>query len=223
MNLRPQATLQGNNMSFWNEWFLLVTVFSVALASPGPDFIMAIRNSVMYGRKAGVITAIGFAAGVMVHLSYCIMGLSAIIAQSALLFTILKFVGAGYLIWVGIKALRSKGMDPSSINNPEVRAVKSARSAFMDGFITNIMNPKAILFFFALFTQILQPEQSLSHMMAYGLTIVMMVALWFSFVALALTHTPIRNRFLKFSKLIDKLCGGLFILLGVRLALQKAH
>ncbi len=209
-------------MSFFNEWLLLVSVFSVAVIAPGPDFIMAIRNSVMHGRLAGVMTALGFAAGTFVHVSYCMFGLSAIIAQSMLLFTILKFIGAGYLIWVGVKALRSKGMDAQAVEQAEKAAPKRKRAAFADGFITNLLNPKAILFFLALFTQILKPDQPLDHMLIYGFTCAAMVALWFSFVALALTQHRIRQSFLKFSAVIDKVCGGVFILLGVRLALQKA-
>lgn len=210
-------------MSFWNEWLLLVTVFSVVVAAPGPDFIMAIRNSVIYGRTAGVVTALGFAAGVLVHVSYCILGLAAIIAHSVLLFSILKFIGAGYLVYVGIKALRSKGMDTMAVEQASGSTSRSKRAAFMDGFITNIMNPKAILFFFALFTQILHPNQPFTHMLAYGFTCAAMVCIWFSFVACVLTHAKVRAKFLKMSGMIDKICGGLFIALGLRLALQKAN
>jgi RhtB (resistance to homoserine/threonine) family protein len=209
-------------MSFFNEWLLLVSIFLVAVASPGPDFIMAVRNSVLHGRTAGIFTALGFAAGVIIHVSYCILGLSAIIAQSVLLFTILKFIGAGYLVWVGIKALKSKGLAAVDVG-AEPAIFKSNGAAFRDGFITNVLNPKAILFFFALFTQILQPGQPLSHMAVYGLTCTIITGAWFSVVAVFLTQARIRGVFLKFSAIIDKVCGGLFILLGIRLALQKAH
>ncbi len=208
-------------MTFFHEWLLLVSIFSVALMAPGPDFIMAVRNSVLHGRLAGVFTAIGFGVGVLFHVSYCLLGLSALIAGSVTLFTILKFIGAGYLFYVGIKALRSKGMKPLTIEEKAAPA-KSNFMAFRDGLITNAINPKAILFFFALFTQILQPNQSLAHMAAYGLTCAIMTALWFSIVALFLTQAKVRGTFLKFSGAIDKVCGTLFILLGVRLALQKA-
>lgn len=210
-------------MTFLNEWLLLVTVMLVAVASPGPDFIMAVRNSVMHGRMAGVYTALGFAAGVIVHVSYCLLGLSAIIAQSVLLFTILKIIGAIYLIWIGIKALRSKGLADINIDGASALPDKAGWPAFYDGFITNLLNPKAILYFFALFTQILQPHQPPLHMLAYGATCVIMTGLWFCIVALFLTTPRVRSAFLKGSALLDKVCGGLFILLGVRLVLQKAH
>lgn len=209
-------------MSFLNEWLLLATVMCVAVASPGPDFIMAVRNSVMHGRKAGILTAFGFAAGAMVHLAYCILGLSAIIAQSASLFMALKIAGAAYLIWMGVKALRSKGFDASHIEASAQAPRKSKRSAFMDGFVTNVLNPKAILFFFALFTQVLRPELTPVQLALYAATIFAIVAAWFSFVALVLTHARVRARFLAFSGIVDKICGALFILLGLRLVLQKA-
>lgn len=195
----------------------------VAVASPGPDFIMAVRNSVLYGRTAGVYTALGFAAGIIIHVSYCLLGLSAIIAQSVMLFTILKILGAVYLVWIGIKALRSKGLNGVDISGQPETQTKDNGHAFRDGFITNLLNPKAILYFFALFTQILQPNQPPLHMFVYGATCVVMTGSWFSIVALFLTTAKVRGAFLKGSALLDKICGGLFILLGVRLVLQKTH
>ncbi|MBI3419018.1 MAG: LysE family transporter [Proteobacteria bacterium] len=208
-------------MHFWQEWLLVVSVFIVAVMAPGPDFVMAVRNSVLHGRKAGMMTALGFTAGVSIHITYCILGLSAIIAQSLWLFTLLKYAGAGYLIYIGVKALRSKGMHHVNLKNGE-RSAKTAASAFRDGFLTNLLNPKAILFFFALFTQIVQPHQPIAHLLAYGLSCMAIMIVWFSSVALFLTQARIRNVFLKISAALDKACGALFILLGIRLALQKA-
>lgn len=208
-------------MIFWQQCLILVPLFMLALASPGPDFVMAVRNSVLYGRRVGVFTALGFGLGVGVHVTYCMLGFSAIIASSVLLFDILKTMGAAYLIWVGFKALRSKGMekvDISAKGTPQ----KTDLQAFRDGFVTNVLNPKAVLFFFALFTQVLQPHQPLMHMVCYGLICIGMCATWFSVVALFLAQEKVRKVFLNFSGTLDKICGTLFILLGLRLALQKA-
>lgn len=208
-------------MHFWQEWLLVTTVFLVAVVAPGPDFVMSVRNSVLHGRKAGIMTALGFAAGVSIHISYCVFGLSAIIAQSLLLFSILKYAGAAYLVFIGIKALRSKGLHHVDVKNG-ARHAKTSLAAFRDGFLTNLLNPKAILFFFALFTQVVQPHQPLSHLLAYAATCMTIMIVWFSAVALFLTQARVRNSFLKVSAAIDKACGALFILLGIRLALQKA-
>ena len=203
------------------NWVMLVGVFSVAPASPGPDFIMAIRNSILYSRRAGIMTAIGFGLGVAIHVAYCLGGLAIVISKSVMLFTILKYIGAAYLFYVGIKALRSTGfsgadMDASGAKTmPDIQALRS-------GFITNLFNPKATMFFLALFTQILSPDATMPVQALYGLTCIVMTMIWFSIVSIVLTAPAIRQKFLKASRWIDRVCGGLFIALGVKLALAKA-
>ena len=212
-------------MEFFSEWLLLVIVFGFAVVAPGPDFVMAVRNSIVFSRRAGLFTAVGFALGACVHVIYSIIGLSVVIAQSVFLFSIIKYIGAGYLLYVGIKAIRSKGhnvsiedMDVSEVHN---KKMMSAFQALRSGFITNVFNPKAIMFFLALFTQILSPDLPTSVQIVFGLTCAIMVWLWFSCVALVLTHKRIQNMFLGVSKWIDRVCGGLMIGLGVKLALAK--
>lgn len=206
------------------NWLLLVAVFGVAVASPGPDLVMVIRNSVIYSRRAGVVTALGLGLGVIVHVSYTLAGLAAIIAKSVLLFSVLKYIGAAYLLYVGIKALRSRGManPDTAIETPVVRAEMSDLTALRTGFITNLFNPKATMFFLALFSQIIHPDYSLAVQAVFGLTCVIMVMGWFSGVAVVLNTPAIKARFLKASKWIDRTCGGFFIALGLKLALTKA-
>lgn len=201
------------------NWLILVGVFSIAVASPGPDFVIAVRNSVLYSRRAGILTAIGFAAGVIIHVTYCLGGIALIIAQSVMLFSILKFIGAAYLFYVGIKALRSTGFSGPEIEGE--RAQISDFSAFRSGFITNLFNPKATMFFLALFTQIMDPHITLPVQILYGITCVVMTAIWFSIVAVVLTTPAIRARFLRVSGWIDRVCGALLIALGVKLVLTK--
>ena len=212
-------------MEYLSEWVLLVVVFGFAVIAPGPDFVMAVRNSIVFSRKAGLYTAAGFALGVCVHVVYSIIGLSVVIAQSAFLFSVIKYIGAGYLLYVGVKSLRSKGQSLLSddVNMPKPQAAKDMTpfQALRCGFITNVFNPKAIMFFLALFTQILSPDLPLSVQMVFGMTCAVMVWAWFSFVALVLTHQRVRSVFLGVSKWIDRVCGGLMIGLGVKLALTK--
>lgn len=205
---------------FFLNWLLLVGVFAVALASPGPDFVMAVRNSVMYSRRAGIMTAIGFGLGVAIHVAYCLGGLAIIIAKSVLLFTILKFIGAGYLFYVGYKALKSKGFE-GDVGAEKKKLVMSDYMALRSGFITNLFNPKATMFFLALFTQVMNPNVALPIQLMYGLTIVSMTMLWFMIVATVLTTPAIRNRFIRLSKWLDRACGGIFIALGIKLVATK--
>jgi len=84
----------------FTNWILLAGIFTMALASPGPDFVIAVRNSITFSRTAGILTAIGFAVGVGVHVTYTLFGLAAIIAQSVFLFNLIKYIGAAYLIYI---------------------------------------------------------------------------------------------------------------------------
>lgn len=210
------------------QWLTLIAVFSVAVISPGPDFIMAVRNSIVFSRSVGILTATGFALGVMVHVTYTIFGISAIIAQSILLFNIIKYAGAAYLIYFGIQAIRSKGMGQKAIDQATANKEKDATQAMSDwqairsGFLTNVLNPKATLFFLAIFSQIIRPDTPFIWQSVYGLTCAAMVFIWFSMVVLVLTHGPVRTAFLKATKWIDRVCGTLLIALGVKVALTAA-
>lgn len=201
------------------NWLLLVTVFSVAVVSPGPDFVMVIRNSVLQGRKAGLMTALGLGLGVIVHVTYTIAGLAALISKSIFLFNVLKYAGAAYLIYVGVKALRSRGMASDTGTEEKTALSMTASQALRSGFITNLLNPKATMFFLALFSQIIDPSYSIGIQSIFGLTCALMVMAWFSIVAVVLTTPSIKARFMRASKWIDRTCGAFFIALGVRLAM----
>lgn len=207
---------------FLINWAILISVFVIALASPGPDFVIAVRNSIQHNRQIGIYTALGFAAGVAVHVTYCLMGLATLISQSVIVFTVLKFIGAAYLFYVGISALRSKGFVMDDATSSINKSVMTKGQAFRSGFITNLFNPKATMFFLALFTQILSPDLPYWASLIFGFTCVVMTAIWFSIVATVLTVPPVRSKFLKCSKWIDRVCGSVLLALGLRLALTKA-
>ena len=205
------------------QWLTLILTFSIAIIAPGPDFVMAVRNSVIYSRRAGIFTSIGFGLGVLVHVSYTAFGISAIIAQSVMLFNIIKWAGAAYLLFIGIKSLRSTGMNKdilkqSASDEPQEKSLKDVNAIRM-GFLTNLLNPKATLFFLAIFSQIISVQTPPIWYVIYGLTCSVMCMLWFIMVAVVLTYEPIRNQFLKVSKWIDRTCGALLILLGIKVAL----
>lgn len=207
------------------NWLMLIAIFGVAVISPGPDFVVAVRNSILYSRRVGLWTALGFGCGVIFHVTYTIFGIAALIAQSIVLFNLLKYAGAAYLFYVGFKAIRSKGMSAEAqddATNPASPKTMTDMQAFRSGFITNLLNPKATMFFLALFSQILQPDFSMLVQIGYGATCVIMVTVWFSLVATVLTTPAIKARFMKMTKWIDRTCGALFIALGVKLAFTKA-
>lgn len=208
---------------YFSEWLLLIGVMMVGLVSPGPDFVMTVKNSVIHSRKVGLLTALGLACGVLIHVTYCMIGLATLISQSILLFNIIKYVGAAYLIYIGVMALRSKGFDGAiSMNQIENQGLTNIQ-AFMSGFITNLFNPKATMFFLAMFTQIVDTHVPLGMQIIYAATCLIMTFLWFSIVATILTVDQVRSRFLRAAQWIDRVCGAALIALGVRLALTKMN
>lgn len=203
------------------EWLFLVAVFAAALASPGPDFIMMTRLSLTQGRFKAILAALGLGLGVCVHVTYVAAGLGALIASSTLWFTALKIMGAAYLFYIGWQGLRSKAQNATGEQAVPLK-VLSAKGAVWQGFLTNVLNPKATLFFVALFSQFLKADGGLGQMVVYGGTCVIMTFLWFTIVATCLTTPAVKTRFVRVSHWLDRVCGGLFIALGVRLILTKA-
>ena len=210
---------------YFIQWLTLIAVFSFAVVLPGPDFVMEVRNTVVYSRRVGIFTAIGFGVGVLFHVSYTVLGIAVIIVQSIFLFNLIKYAGAAYLIWIGFQALRLRAMKQTAVNDAlsskeNIRCM-SDFTAFRSGFFTNLLNPKVTLFFLAIFSQILCPETPLIWQIIYGATCVVMTIGWFSSVAVILTQSKIRDAFLKATKWIERVCGSLMIALGIRVAIES--
>lgn len=194
---------------------LVITFFAVV--SPGPDFAMVTRNSLVSGKRAGVITALGISIGVWVHVAYSLIGIGAIISQSIILFNILKFVCALYLIYFGIKMIidarkSSESFDPY-IDKVDMQSVN--KSAFMTGFLTNALNPKTTIFFVSLFTQFISPETELAVMLLYGLIISLAHLVWFICVAYFFSASILRSKLLGFKHWLDRAFGILITSLGI--------
>jgi RhtB (resistance to homoserine/threonine) family protein len=194
-------------------------IFLVSLVSPGPDFAITLRNSVRYGWRAGVLTAVGIALALSIHLTYINIGLGALIANSIVAFNIMKYAAAAYLIYIGYKALRSK---PYTLDdNVIITDGVSGREAFWQGFVTNALNPKAAMFFLSLFTIVLQPNLPIPALIAFSASIMMSAFIWFSLVAFFFTRQPVRTAFLRTGHWFDRAMGGLLVALGIKVALSS--
>ncbi len=199
------------------EFFGITLLIILAAISPGPDFAMVVKNSLAYSRRAGIFTSLGISCSMLFHASYCIMGLAIIISKSLLAFNIIKYIGASYLIYIGIQSLFAKS---SSIQNIQKTSVKSFSelAAFKQGFLCNVLNPKAIMFFLALFTIVVKPNTSLVLQIGYAIEIALIHFIWFSGLSLFLTHHKMTKFFNKLQTFLTKLMGGLLIMFGIRIA-----
>jgi RhtB (resistance to homoserine/threonine) family protein len=187
--------------------------------SPGPDFVMITRNSLVYSRRTGIYSAIGLGFGVLLHVFYSIIGIGLIISQSIVLFTIIKYIGAAYLVYLGYKSLTSKS-SKLSLTTEEQKKDLSKWQAIRIGFLTNIFNPKVTLFFFSLFTLVISPQTPLGIKIFMGLEMMIVTSLWFAFVAYIVSHNFVKSRFEKVQHFAEKFIGVVLILLGLKVALS---
>jgi RhtB (resistance to homoserine/threonine) family protein len=199
------------------ELLAVVTITLLAVISPGPDFAMVSRNSLLLSRRAGVVTACGIGAGVLIHVSYTLIGVGVLIQQSLWLFTLLKAIGAAYLIYLGVSMLRNAGAQaaPSSSTPAAINDIVALKT----GFLTNVLNPKTTIFIVSLFMQVVNPQTPLSIQIGYGLFISLAHIFWFSAVALLFSAPHINARLLRMRKGIDRAFGGLLITFGTLLAM----
>ncbi|OEY65705.1 LysE family transporter [Marinobacter sp. X15-166B] len=204
--------------SYWPEFLTVVVVHLLAVASPGPDFAVMIRQALYQSRRNAYLTATGISVGLLVHIGYSLLGIGLIIQQSLLLFSILKTVGALYLTWIALQCFRAKpgGIYVAAHEGPQ----QTPLAAFRLGFLTNALNPKATLFFVSLFSVIISPATPILIQAAYGLYMTLATCLWFLLVASFFTLPQIRRGFNRFGHWLDRIMGGVLLLLAGQLLLS---
>lgn len=194
-------------------------VHLLAVVSPGPDFIMITRNSLIYSRRSGIYSAIGLGLGILVHVTYSLVGIGLLISKSILIFNIIKFIGATYLIYIGYKSLISKS-SRLNLENTKHKKDLPAVSAIRIGFLTNVTNPKATLFFLSLFTVVINPDTPLAVKLFMGAEMSVVTFLWFILVAYLISHHLIKNRISKVHNFAEKFIGVILVGLGIKVALS---
>lgn len=149
-------------------WSLFVVASVVLLLTPGPAVLYIVARSVEQGRAAGLVSVLGIHLGTIVHIVAAAVGLSALLVSSALAFEIVKYLGAAYLIWIGIRTLMARDPDPDA---PRVAAAP-LRRVFRDGFVVNLFNPKTAIFFLSFLPQFVDPARGAVHwqILVLGLT-----------------------------------------------------
>ena len=202
-----------------NELLAVGLITLLAVISPGPDFAMVTRNSYAFGRKTGLISSLGIAAGVQVHVFYTVAGLALLITRSPSLFTAMKLAGAAYLMYLGGQSLINR--TPVKVDGAR-GATPTAWRAFGMGFLTNALNPKTMLFVVAVFTQVVQPGASYYLNLAYGFLMSLAHAVWFSLVALVFSQPRVRSAILARQRGADVVIGVALLGLGGSLLFTNA-
>jgi RhtB (resistance to homoserine/threonine) family protein len=208
-------------MGYLNDFLALGMIGLLGAISPGPDFIIVTQSSLSFGKRAGILTALGVTLGCMIHITYCILGIGVIVSESIILFNLLKYLGAAYLIYLGIKAVfttqSEKLLQDTSSKIPTAKI--STLAAIKKGFLVNLLNPKVTLFILSIFTQVIDPNTPLHIQAFFGIEFCIIALCWFNLLSYILDHPHLKKRLQSIQQYVERLLGGFLILLGIKVAL----
>ncbi len=193
--------------------------------TPGPDVLYIVTNALRGGRRAGVVAACGITAGCFVHIFAAALGVSALLATSATAFAVLKWLGAAYLVYVGLRMMLARAPDTTNLIAPYADSMRAGgmKGIFFRGFWTNALNPKVALFFLAFLPQFVDPGRGgvLAQFLVLGATMAVLDTLYE--LALVAVFARLRGRYLanpRVARWQARISGVVLIALGVRLAVQ---
>ena len=172
--------------------------------SPGPDFAIVARYGLSGSRRSALLATLGIGAALLIHVSYCLLGIAILVQNTPRLFHSIQTGGALYLGYLGIMLILSKG-------GGKLEGKRGHRKAFADGFLTNLLNPKATLFLLSLFAEFVPAETSLGAKAAYGAAIPLIAVGWFSFLSCFLTHPRFLSHLQRYQILFMRTMGALLI------------
>lgn len=206
---------------YYSELMALMLVHFLAVLSPGPDFIIILRNSISAGRVAGMATGVGIGAGIAVHLTYILLGFEFILSHQASYLVIAKYIGCCYLIYLGVRLILSKPETYSEqYNICKASNEKNYFLFFKQGLLTNALNPKATLFLLAIFTSMIHVDTAMGVKVFYGVVLCLLTAVWFMALSIVISHETIRVKFMSIGHWFDRFMGSVLILFSLRMALM---
>lgn len=201
---------------------VFIGVAAIVIVVPGPDTAVVTKNLLVHGRRAAFGTSLGVSAGLSVWTLAAAVGVASVVRASAVAFTVLKLIGALYLVWLGLQALRAAGHadsspHPSTANKPAL----GASGGFRQGFLSDLANPKIGIFFTSLLPQFVDPGHSvLLPFLALGAVFVLMTVLWLSAYCLIAARAAKTLQRPRVKATMDRVTGTVLIALGLRLALE---
>jgi len=198
-----------------NEFFLVLGISALATMSPGADFAVVARNTLCYNQKTGYMTALGVALATWIHTFYCIIGIAVIIAGSPAIFNLIKYLGAAYLAYLGVKTFFTT--IPLAYNEYHIAHSDNPFLGFRQGFLSNATNPKTTLFFLSLFTMVISPTTSWAIQLGYGAIIFLLHLMWFSFLCYLMGRPFINKKLDKIKIYISQVIGC--VLVGIALCI----
>ncbi len=206
-----------------HQTLAFVVVAALITISPGADTLLVLRNTLRGGRRDGVLSSLGVCTGLFVHAALSALGISAVLAHSAAVYELLRWLGAAYLAWLGLQSLRRAALSAPAPPTAGVPAgAVSGRRSFGEGFLTNLLNPKVALFYLAFLPQFVAPGDPVlaKSLFLAALHYAMGIA-WLSGLALLVERAGIWLQRAGVRRAVDGACGLLLLGLGLRLVLER--
>lgn len=204
---------------YWAEFLTIAAAHLAAVASPGPDFAVVLKQSISNGTRSAIWTSLGVGSAILLHVTYCLLGVAVLLSQSETLFSTVRYLAAVYLFYLGIKALLATLKSSETAQPTSSIQQNSALKAFYLGFLTNGLNPKATLFFLALFTVVISPATPTLVQAGYGLYLAVATFLWFTMLSVLLGRQRFRLFILRMGVWFERAMGSILILLALQIAL----
>lgn len=200
-------------------YLILASITFVSMMSPGPDMMLIVKHSSARNRWPAVACITGICCGVLVHVSFSILGIAAVIAANTKLYSIMKFAGAGYLIYIGLKSLSSGA--GFTVNKADKSDIKRYSTPFRDGLICNVLNPKVTIFILAMFTQVIEPSTAVFDKVVYGLFIAFEAFIVWNIFVSFVRMKLVLNLLQQYQVTIDRIVGVFLVSFGGVLALDN--
>jgi len=207
------------------NFYLFLIMCMLLIILPGPDTAIATKNTLTVGRTGGLKTMLGTCCALLIHTTAAVVGLSAIIVKSAFLFSVFKYVGAVYLVYLGAKTLWALRNKKDTVTDEVLEASKfDSKSCFKQGFLTNLLNPKVAIFFLTFLPQFVDAgSDTFLPFLAMGIIYSLLTAVWFLLYIYLLNQISAFMKKPKTMKVMEGLTGTVLIGFGLKLALEKAH
>lgn len=200
------------------EQFITIAIAHLlAVASPGPDFAIVLKQSVNGGVRTGLWTSAGVGAGIFLHVTYCVLGVALLLSRVDWLFVLVKLIAAAYLAWLGLQALWHAWRS-ADVAYAGAGAELAPVRAFSTGFLTNGLNPKATLFFLALWTVVISPETPVGIQALYGVYLAVATFVWFAMLSRLLGQQRVRGLLLRSGKWFEAGMGAVLLFLAAQIA-----
>ena len=197
------------------EFLTVASLHLFAVASPGPDFALVIRQCFRYGKRSAIWTSLGISVGILFHVSLSLIGLGLLITYQPGIFNGLKILASLYILYLGVVSIFNKSI--LHLDKKKKSSTTLYLRCFLSGLITNTLNPKAFLFFITVFTLVISPSTSQILQGIYGLYMALATFLWFAMISIIFTNKSMTSKYVYFLPWIERIMGFILVIISIQI------